>query len=67
MEIRRDLKGEKERVEQERRKEKMLKEKIIINNNNNKELLLKKPPAGFKLAWPVLLAFMAVSGSGGLV
>ena len=45
MEGRRDIKGEKEGVEQERRKErkKVLKERKIIKNNN-KELLKKKNP-----------------------
>ena len=48
---RRDIKGKKEGIEQERRKEEEGVERKIIKNNNNKELLKKKKfPAGFKLA-----------------
>ena len=64
---RRDIKGKKEGIEQERRKErkKVLKEKIIKINNNN-YLKKKKPPAVFKLAKPVLLVFLAAANSGDL-
>ena len=63
MEEGRDIKGEKEGVEQERRKErkKVLKER----KSNNKELLNPPPPnkpAGFKLAKPDLLGFLAAAG-----
>ena len=43
----------------------MLKEKIIIIIIKN-YLKKKNPPAGFKLAKPVLLVFLAAANSGGL-
>ena len=46
----------------------MLKEKIIIKKIIKNYLKKpKKPPAGPKLAKPVLLVFLAVAGSGVLV
>ena len=74
MEVRRDIKGEKEGVERERRKErkKVLKErknnKIIITKNYFKKERERKKnkPAGFKLAKPVLLVFLAAANSGAL-
>ena len=59
---RRDIKGNKEGIEQERRKErkKVLKGKKILKKK-------KKPPAGFKLAKSILLVFLVAAGSGGLI
>ena len=69
MEGRRDIKGEKEGVEQERRKErkKVLKERKNLKNNKELFKKTKKPQAvGFKLAKPVLVVFWAAANSGWL-
>ena len=61
-EIKRERKEEGIKKERRKDRKKELKEKKYIYYLNK-----KMPPAGFKLAKPVLLVFLAAAGSGRLV
>ena len=63
---RRVIKGKKEGIKQERRKEEECVKNIIKKIIRN-YLKKKKPPAGFKVARPVFVVFLAAAGSVGLV